>query len=170
MKAKHLLIPVAAFALTATSVSAFNPDVLRDAGLSEDQVSAFETAHELKKEGDRDAARDVLAEAGIDLDTLEEVRNAMRAEREDRRADIKAAVEAEDYDEFQLAIEGTRLEDKIQSEADFETFVEAHELRKTGNKAEAKELLSELGIEKPHGKKFGRGGDRAERSVDRQAE
>ena len=164
MKAKHLLIPVAAFAVTATSVSAFNPQVLKDAGLSESQIAAFEEAKELKQDGDKDAARDVLAEAGIDLDTLEEVRNAIRADRQEKRETIKTAVAEDDYEEFQLAIEGTRLEDKVTSEDEFETFVEAHELREAGDRAGARELLDELGIEKPKKHKGGKGfGDRAGR-------
>ena len=146
MKTKQLLIPVAAFAVTATSVSAFNPDVLENAGLSEDQIAAFEVAHELKKEGDRDGARDVLADAGIDLETLEEVRNAVRAEREERREDIKAAIEAEDYAAFTAAVGVGRLAEKITSEAQFDTLVEAHALRAEGDKEGARELLDELGI------------------------
>lgn len=80
MKAKQLLIPVAALAVMSLSSSTFNPDMLRSAGLSEKQVAAFAVALDLKEEGDRDGARDVLASAGVDLETLEEVRNVMAKE------------------------------------------------------------------------------------------
>jgi uncharacterized protein YgbK (DUF1537 family) len=166
-KAKALLIPVAAFAVTVTGASAFNSEVLERAGLNDTQISAFEEAHELRIEGDREAAREVIVDAGIDQDTLESVREAMKEHRQETRTAISEAVEDEDYDAFQEAIEGTPLADLITSEDDFELFVEAHELREAGDKEAAKEIMEDLGFEgKMHkGGHDGerKGGERGER-------
>lgn len=82
MNSKSFLIAVAAFAVTASGAYAFNDTVLKRAGLSEEQIAAFEIAHELKREGDPHAARDILLEAGIDDAVLEQIRAARFAERE----------------------------------------------------------------------------------------
>lgn len=157
---KTLLIPIAALALTATSASAFNPEILEDIGLSDTQISAFEEAHELRAAGDRDAARDVLVDAGIDEETLEEVRDAMKEARAEIREAIDAAVQDEDYDAFLDAVAGTPLEDKITSEDNFDLFVEAQALRADGDREGAREILSSLGIEGKERKGGHRGGDR----------
>jgi len=147
IKAKALLIPVAAFAVTVTGASAFNSEVLEKAGLSNTQISAFEEAHELRKDGDREAAREVIVDAGIDQETLESVREAMKEHREETRTAIKEAVDNEDYNAFVDAADGSPLADIITSEDDFEQFVEAHELREAGDKEAAKEILEDLGFE-----------------------
>ena len=158
MSVKALLIPIAAFAVSATGVSAFNSEVLENAGLSDDQISAFEEARELRKDGDRDAARDVLVEAGVDEDTLRDVKEAMREHRQETREAITAAVEDNDYEAFQEAIDGSPIADIVTTEDDFEKFVEAHELREDGEREEAREILEELGFEGK--KRFGHGGQR----------
>ena len=151
MKGKALLIPLAAFAVTVTGVQAFNTEVLEEAGLSDDQISAFEEAHELRKSGDREGARDVIADAGIDEETLENIREAMKEWREENREAIEEAIADEDYDAFLEAIEDSPLADIITSEEDFELFVEAHELKESGDREAAREIFDELGIEKrPH--------------------
>lgn len=156
MYAKTFLIPLAAFALTATGVSAFNSDVLQKAGLTQEQISAFETAHELRKEGDKDAARETLASAGIDLKTMESVREAMHEYKDAMRSAIHEALENNDYDAFKIAIEGSPLSDIITTEADFELFKEAHNLREQGEHEEAKAIMEELGVEHgPFGNHFG---------------
>lgn len=147
MQAKTLLIPIAAFALSATGVSAFNSEVLQKAGLSQEQISAFETAHELRKEGDRDAARDVLTQAGIDLETMESVREVMHAHKDAMRTAIDEAVESGDYEAFLKAIEGSPLADIVTSQDDFKLFAQAHELHEDGKHQEAREIMEELGFE-----------------------
>ena len=145
--AKSLLIPIAAFAVTVTGVSAFNEDVLEKAGLSKDQISAFEEAHELRKDGDKEGARDILMDAGIDLETMHNVREVMHKHREAMKNDIDEAIENNDYEAFLSAIEGSPLADIINSESDFELFKEAHELKMTGDHKEAHEIMEELGFE-----------------------
>lgn len=147
MQAKTLLIPLAAFALTATTASAFNSEVLQRAGLTEVQIEAFETAHELRKEGDNDRARTVLAKAGIDIKTMESVREAMHEYKDAMRTAIDDAVRNNDYDAFKQAIEGSPLADIITRKEDFALFKEAHDLREAGEIAQAREIMEELGME-----------------------
>lgn len=147
MPAKSLLIPIAAFALSATGVSAFNSDVLEKAGLTQEQISAFGTAHELRKEGNRDAARDALTQAGIDLKTMELVREAMHEHKDAMRTAIDEAIAHNDFDAFLKAIEGSPLVDIITTKADFELFAEAHALHQEGKHDEAKVIMDDLGFE-----------------------
>jgi len=147
MQAKTLLIPLAAFALTATTASAFNSEVLQRAGLSEVQIEAFETAHELRKEGDNNRAREILAKAGIDIKTMESVREAMHEYKDAMRTAIDEAVRNNDYEAFKLAIEGSPLADIITRKEDFDLFKEAHDLREAGEFAQAQALMGELGME-----------------------
>jgi hypothetical protein len=156
MYAKALLIPIAALALSATGVSAYNSDVLERAGLSEEQISAFETARELRKEGDRDGARGVLESAGVDLRTIESVREAMSKHKNEMKSAIETAVDNDDYDAFLKAIEGSPLADIINTKDDFEQFAEAYKLKEQGEFASAKEIMDELGFEqKGYGHPFG---------------
>lgn len=147
MEAKALLIPLAAFALSATGVSAFNSEVLQRAGLSQQQISAFEEAHELRMEGDKEAAREVLQEAGIDLQTMESVREAMHAYKEAQRTAIDDAVENNDFEAFKKAIEGSPLVDIIITQEDFEIFRDAHRLHAEGDHKAAMAAMEELGVD-----------------------
>lgn len=152
-KAKAFLIPVAAFAVTVTGASAFNSEVLKEAGLSNSEISAFEEARELRQEGDKDAARDVLAAAGINEETMTQVRKAMREHREAHRDAIEEAVDNNDYEAFQVAVEGSPMAEIVDTEEDFEQFVKVHKLR-----AEAREIMDELGFERPERGEGGQGG------------
>ncbi len=163
------MIPVAAFAVTATGVSAFNSDILEkiDIDLTTSQIEALEEAHELRTAGDYEEARATLEDADIDREILHEIRSATHEYRQEVREEIKEAVENNDYDAFVLAATDTKLIEAIEDEDDFELFVEAKELAESGDREGAKEIFEELGIEKPgHGKKHGgdkgfRGGDRS---------
>jgi len=150
MNAKTLLIPLAAFALTATGVSAFNVDVLEKAGLTQSQISALETAQELRKEGDKDKAREILEKAGIDLKTMEAMRTAMHAHKDAMRTAIDDAVRADDYELFKNAIADSPLKDIVTSKEDFELFKKAHEFRAQGENESAEEIFRELGFEPKH--------------------
>lgn len=154
---KQLFIPVAAFAITATSVAAFgNVDWSEvDIDLSQAEISALEEAQEIRQTA-HEEAQAVLENAGIDEERMSEIREAMHENREANREAVKAALESGDYDDFVAAIAGTPLADAITSEADFEKFQEAHELREAGDREGAQEIMSELGIERPEGQ--GKGG------------
>jgi transcriptional regulator of met regulon len=161
-KTKALLIPIAAFAVTVTGASAFNSEVLEKAGLNDEQVTAFEQAHELRKEGDKEAAREVIMEAGIDMDTMHAVREAMQNHRQEMRSAIDEAVANEDYQAFLEAVEGSPIADIVTSEADFERFSEAHELREAGDKEAAHEIMEDLGFEPKEGHMKGHHGPKGE--------
>jgi len=155
MNAKNILIPIAAFAVTVTGVSAFNGEMLQKAGLTDSEIAAFEEAKELRESGDKEGARDLLVEAGISEETLIKVHDAMHKWHEEHRGSVMDAVEAEDYEAFKRAIADTPLADIITSESDFEKFAEAHTLIEEGDKEAAKEIFDDLGMEKPKGPKFG---------------
>tara|TARA_B100002051_G_scaffold172700_1_gene163300 strand:+ start:1708 stop:2301 length:594 start_codon:yes stop_codon:yes gene_type:complete len=147
MQSKSLLIAIAAFAVTTTGVHAYGgTKVLQRANISEDQIAALEEAHELRKNGDADSARDILIEAGIDEEVMRSIRDAKR----EIKNEVREAVENNDYEAFVEAIEDGPLADIITSEADFEKFREAHELREDGQHEEAREIFDDLGIERKH--------------------
>ena len=155
---KHIMIPVAAFMVTATGVSAFNSDILEkiNVDLSISQIEALEESHKLREAGDFDAARTIMEEADIDRDTMHEIRSAMHEYRMEMRDVIKEAVENNDYEAFKTAIADSPLADKISSEEDFSKFIEAHELMTEGQFEEARTIMTELGIERgEHKGKFG---------------
>lgn len=146
MNSKSLLIAIAALALTASGAQAFTGDALIAAGLSTEQQAAFEVARELREEGNVTKARDVLLEAGIDEDTLKKVRTAMHDERHAEHAAMEAALNANDFAAFTLAIKDSPLADVITTEADLALFKEAHTKMVAGDKAGAKVIFAELGV------------------------
>lgn len=151
MNSKNLLIPVAAFAVAVTGVQAFSSDLLQEAGLTDTQIEAFEEARELREEGDREGARDVLVSAGIDEEVMHAIREVMHEERDAMRAAMDEALENNDFEAFKAAIEGSPLADIINTEDDFALFKEAREHREA-----ARTIMEELGFEGPgHG---GQGG------------
>lgn len=157
---KSLFVAVAAFAVTASGVHAFgSTELLIKAGLSEDQVIAVQEAQELKATGDMKSARAVLESAGVTKDTMQHIREVAK---EAKKA-VQAAVEANDYDAFVVAVADSPLADIITNEAEFEQFVEAHELRQSGDRDGAKDILDDLGVDtQKHSKKHGKRGLRAE--------
>ena len=146
-KTKALLIPIAAFAVTVTGASAFNSPVLENAGLDTGQIAAFEQAHELRESGDKDAARDILMNAGVDMDTMRGVRDAMKEHRAQMHEAVEEALENGDYDAFLKAVQDSPMEEKVDSPEEFDLFIEAHELRESGDKEGAREVMKDLGFE-----------------------
>jgi len=156
---KQIMIPVAAFAVTVTGASAFtggglNLDAL---SLSDTEVAAFEEARSIRESVQEDTQA-VFERAGIDETRMSEIREEMREAREAAQEVVRTALESSDYDAFMTAIADTPLADVIDSEADFQTFVEAHALREDGDHEGAQALLSELGLERPEGGKRGHRG------------
>ena len=145
MNPKALLVPIAAFALTMTSAHAFNTDVLQKAGLNEEQIAAFEVAHELQKEGDKNGARDILLAADIDLETMKSIRRVMHEQRHSMQQATHDALAANDFAAFKVAIEGSPIADIVTTEADFAAFREVYHLKQTGEHDAARTMLSELG-------------------------
>jgi DNA-binding transcriptional MerR regulator len=148
-----IMLPAAIFAMSATSAYAFhNSEVLAelDVDLTTAQMEALEEAHELRQDGaNRAEIREVLEEAGFDRELLGEVRQAVREYRETVREAIRSAIEAVDYDDFIVAADGTKLGEVVDTEDEFELLVEAYERKEAGDREGAKEIMAELGIEKP---------------------
>lgn len=154
------MIPVAAFAVTVTGASAFSSEMLEklDINLTNDQVIALEEAHELKIGGaDRDEIKLILENAGLDKEVMKEIHKVSHAERAEHRKAIKAAIDSEDYEAYLEAVADTPRADLIDSESKFEKLVEAHQLREAGNHEAAKEIMEDLGFQKPAGHGFGGG-------------
>ncbi|MFT7644773.1 MAG: hypothetical protein ACI9BF_000430 [Candidatus Paceibacteria bacterium] len=144
MQSKSLFIAIAAFAVTTTGVHAYyGVEILNEAGLSEEQVTAFEEAGELREGGDFLAARDKLVEAGVDEETLRLIREATKGAKNKMRETVKEG----DYEAFKKTIADSPLADIITSEADFEQFKEAHSLKRAGEWEAVQTLLMELGVE-----------------------
>jgi hypothetical protein len=159
-KTKALLIPIAAFAVTVTGASAFNSSVLENAGLDTQQIAAFEQAHDLRKGGDKEAARDVLVEAGVDMDTMKEVKGAMQEYRKQMHEAVEDAVKNGDYDAFLEAVAGSPVSEIVDTPEEFALFTEAFDLRESGDTDAAREIMADLGFEgKMHGKGHGMHGD-----------
>ena len=96
--------------------------------------------------------------AGISEERFEEISTQVQekqAEREDKRADVDAALDAEDYDAFVVAVQdsprGAHLLESV-DEGNFETFLELREAREAGDHDTAKALAAELGLERPDGR------------------
>jgi hypothetical protein len=150
---KSFFVAVAAFAVTATGVHAFgSTELLTKAGLSDEQVVAVQEAQELKVTGHMAEAQALLASAGVTKETMQHIREVAK----EAKQAVHAAVEANDYEAFVVAVADSPLADIIVTESDFEQFVEAHELRESGDRDGAKELLTELGVDtEKHGKRYG---------------
>lgn len=158
---KQLLIPLAAFAVTVTGVSAWTGgDILAklDLDLSDTQVAALEEAHQIREEAQA-RAKEVLEQAGIDEVTMREVHNAMRGEMHKSHEAIKSAVEANDYAAFQAAVADSPLAESVDTAEKFARFVDAHKLMESGDREGAQAIFEALGIERgPMGDKGKHGG------------
>lgn len=164
---KQIMIPVAAFAITATSASAFSGDMLEkiDVDLTDTQLSALEEAGELRAAGaERTEIKTVLEAGDVDRDTMKMIREAGKEVRTEHRAAVKVTIEAGDYEAFKVAIGEGKLAENITSEADFLQLVEAHELKEAGDKEAAKEIMENLGFEKPDRDHGGARGERQARN------
>jgi hypothetical protein len=144
MQSKSMLIAIAAFAVTTSGVFAYSGNnVLQRANISAEQKVAITRARELKEHGNLAAARDSLVEAGIDEKVLKRLHEA----KHQVELEMQAALVAGDYEAFRASISETPLADIITTEADFEQFRAAQELKDDGDFIEANALFEELGVE-----------------------
>lgn len=145
MQSKALLIAIAAFAVTTTGVHAYGGQkIFSRAGLSPQQIEAFEVARDLQQQGDSDRARDVLVAAGVNEETLSALQRVMRQ----TRHGIHAALTANDFAAFREIVIDSPLADLITTEADFQQFRLAHELRRSGAWEKSDAIFTALGVEK----------------------
>jgi len=155
MQSKSLLIAIAAFAVTTSGVFAYSGNsVLDRANLSAEQKTAITRAREQRENGDYNAARDSLVNAGIDENVLKRLHEA----KHQVELEMQAALAANDYEAFVASIAQTPLADIITTEDDFEQFRSAQELKDDGDYTAAKEIYDELGVQtKPHRHAHGKG-------------
>jgi cell division septum initiation protein DivIVA len=163
---KQIFIPLAALAITATTASAFVGGDMLDKlniSLTDTEQSALEQAHEIR-ENARTEAKQVLEDAGITDERMEEIHDAMREARQAEHQAVKAAIEANDYAAFKTAVADSPMGTEIDTEAEFKKLVEAHTLREAGDMEAARAIMEELGLKGPgmggKGMGGGRGGDR----------
>ncbi len=164
---KQLFIPLAVLALLAGGATAFasNSAVLEklDITLTDTEKAALEEAQEIRTAA-HDAAKQVLTDAGISDERMQEIHNAMHEARHASHKAVKAAIEANDYEAFKTAVADSPMAETIDSMEKFAKLVEAHELRVAGDHEAAKAIMEELGLTGRgmggHGMGGGRGGDR----------
>lgn len=125
IQSKALLIAIAAFAVTATGAYAHGGErLLERADISEEQRQALEEAHQLRLDGDFEAARDRLVEAGVDEETLRSLHRAAHQHKH-HQAHWKDELTDEQLEALQAA-------------------------RQANDKETARAILEEAGIERPH--------------------
>jgi len=112
--------------------------------LTDDQREVLQEARELHREGDRDGALNLIENSNLPDELLEKLEQ--KRERKEGFKAVREAVENEDYNAFISAVEGHPLADIIDTVSEFEDFVEAHQLRASGDKEGAREILDELGV------------------------
>lgn len=152
----QLLIPVVAFAATATAASAFaGTDLLSklDVDLTSAQESALEEAQSIREEA-RVEAKAILENAGIDEAKMKEIHEAMREAGQEHRQAVKATIEANDYEAFVTATANGPMGETINTQAEFQKLVEAHNLMESGDKEGAKAIMIELGFPQRDGEGF----------------
>ncbi len=166
---KQILIPVAALAITATSVSAFSDTNLLSKlsiNLTDTEKAALEEAREIRDTARKEADQ-VLEDAGITNERMEEIHDAMHEAREKEHEAIKAAIAANDFEAYKTAVANSPIADTIDTEAKFAKLVEAHKLIESGDKDGAHAIMDELGMKAPkaggHGQMGGRGGQLQDR-------
>ncbi len=100
---------------------------------------AIHVAHNFRKMGDFEKAREVLENAGIERS--ENMPHKIR-----NQSEIKDIVAAGDWDAYQTAIVGTRMADVINTREKFDLMREMQDLRKDGRWEEAQEIARQLHI------------------------
>lgn len=158
MKNKKIIIPaIVLFTLLigGTTVSAFSSDFMKGAyvNFSDSEQVAIEKASEIRQAAEEEA-RQVLEDAGVDMEKLHEARHAYM---ETRREEMDQVFESGDYNAYLELVAGTPMEGKV-SEDDFDKLAEAHNLRQSGDYEGARAIMEELGLEGGFGPPIGRHG------------
>lgn len=150
---RQIIIPIAAFAVTVTAASAFTGDDMLsklDIGLTDAQESALQEAHTIREEAN-EKAQNILTNAGIDDVKMREIHEAMRGVHQAQHEAMKTAIDAKDFVAFTKAIKDSPLALIIDTEDEFNKFIEAHKLMESGDREGAKEIMDELGMKGPMG-------------------
>jgi len=116
--------------------------------LSEEQKQVLEEVRELKQNGDYEGARELIEESGIELPRHHGEKSQEMIE---KHQEIKKAIENDDYESFLELTEDSNREIEIDEDI-FNKMVEAHSLRVDGDHEGAREIMKEIGFERPHKK------------------
>ena len=119
--------------------------------ITDEDKEVLEAARALHEEGDKEGARALLDDAGI-----ETPRHAVRMEVREEKQEVRDAIKNGDYQAFMDAVTGGPIDVQL-SEDQFNGLSEIRDLREDGNYEEARELAEELDLPKlgkRHSKKF----------------
>ncbi len=109
----------------------------------------FVEALTLAKNGDKEAAKKIFDELGLKRPKHRPDQRPDKPSKEKRQA-IKKALEAGDYEAWLKAVgEDSPITKKINAD-NFDRFVEAYNLFKSGDKEGAAKIFKELGVKRPH--------------------
>jgi len=134
---------------TSTGAHAYGNYSLDTIELTQEQRDTLEEMHILRENGEltRKQAKAMLAEVNIDKKALREMRREMKKAHNEKREIVHAAIESGDFGDYQDLVAGTKHADLVTTEADFMKLQEAHDLRESGDKDKAREIMKELGFE-----------------------
>lgn len=154
--------------------------IIKDRPISQkinaDNFDKFVEALTLARNGDFEAAKKIFDELGLKRPKNRPGKKHHKKNKEKREA-IKKALEAGDYDAWLKAVgEDSPIAKKINSE-NFDRFLEAYNLFKSGDKEGAAKIFKELGLKRPHrrgdrrgpGRRGGQGTFLSQGSTDRPA-
>jgi len=106
------------------------------------EFDAITLAHSLRQDNKYKEAREVLERAGIE--------HPGHGQMHGPRADVRSALEHDDWAEFQQATKDKRIGNIINTENKFYKMVEAHELHEDGRHDEAREMMHGFGMRGHH--------------------
>jgi len=142
MKNKRLIVPALALlgvtAFTGSTAYAMNQN-RRNPILTETQQSILEEVRELRREGNYDEANELIDENGLYV----QKGNNMKLYKQKR---FEEFIDSEDYDSFIGLTKETRMGEAIDTEDKFETLIEAHKLRESGDHEGARALMENAGL------------------------
>lgn len=118
-------------------------DMLDAAGITKEDIHAAKEAN-MQERLAAAVARGDITQAQADE------RTAQHEAREAQHDAMHVAIKNNDYSAWAAAAAGTPLADSI-TEANFATFIQAHQLRESGDHEGAKELMDSIGITRPEG-------------------
>lgn len=109
--------------------------------VNEETFAVLQEAHALKEAGDREGARALLEEAGI--------QHPGKHRGGENREAMKNAIESGDYQAWAELLADKPNAEEFVNEETFAALQEAHALNEAGDREGAKALLEEAGIKRP---------------------
>lgn len=157
MKKQFIIIPAIAL-MSVTAFAGYTTYAAEMRGrlpeLTDEQRQAIETIRELRQSGDFEGAQKLAEETGLPerpmMSRGKQGRGLHSEEMQQHRQKMDKIFESVDYQSFLDEVEGTPMEDLIDTEEKFNTLVEAHNLREEGDFDGAHDLMESLGLKRPH--------------------